>query len=209
MKDDKKKISAIFFDLGKVIVDYDLGLLEDGFSDYGSVRKGVMGDYTMKSDVGRSYMEGRINSSKFFYKTHRYFKLRIKYAEFYQVWNSMFSPYREVEEMIRDIRKKYPDIRLILVSDTNESHFEFLQKEYDILELMDHYVLSYEVGKMKPHPDMFKEAIRLSGSVAKEILYVDDRADLIKEARTMGLRAFQFTGHEQLREQLKKFDINV
>lgn len=209
MKDKEKRVKAILFDLGKVIVNYDVGLLEDGYSAYGSVPKGVMNDYIMKSDIGKSYMEGRINSSKFFYKTYRYFKLRIKYAEFYQVWNSIFSPYPEVEGIIRGIRRIYPDVRLILVSDTNEAHFEFIQKEYSVLGLMDHRVLSYKVGRMKPHPDVFKEAIRLAGAAAKEILYVDDRFDLIEAARTMGLCAYQFMGHVQLRDQLKKFNINV
>ena len=204
-----KKINAIFFDLGKVLVDYDLKILEEGYSGSGNVSEEIMNDYIMRSDIGRSYMEGRITSSKFFYLTNRYFKLRMKYLDFYRVWNSIFYPCPGMENIVKKIRNDYPDIRLILVSDTNEAHFDFIRKEYNFLELMDHFVLSYEVGKMKPHPSIFKEAIRLSGKIAKEILYVDDRADLIKAARTMGLCAFRFTGYENLRKQLGTFDILV
>jgi len=204
-----KSIKAIFFDLGKVLVNYDIKTLEDGYSEYADIPEGILNDYIMGSDIGRGYMEGKLTSSVFFRLTKRYFKMVIKYGDFYRVWNSMFYPYPEMEKILRKIRSDYPDIRLVLVSDTNESHFDFIRKEYDVLDLMDHFVLSYKVGKMKPHPSIYKEAIRLSGETAKQTFYADDRADLIKSARTMGLRAYQFTGHEKLRQELSKFDIAV
>ena len=52
-------------------------------------------------------------------------------------------------------------------------------------------------------------ALALAGTEARSVFYTDDRADLIKKARAMGIKAFQFTGYEGLREQLAKFGINV
>jgi len=121
----------------------------------------------------------------------------------------MFYPYPEMEEIVRNIKNKYPDIPLALVSDTNEAHYGFLREKYEVLGLFDHYVLSHETGKLKPHPDVYKEAMRLTGTIAKDIFYTDDRLELIKAARVLGLHAFHFTGHEALREQLAKFGVNA
>ncbi len=204
-----RKIGAIFFDLGKVIINFDMGILEKGYEPYGYVPDGRLLDYILESDNGVKYMQGEITSSQFYNKTRRYFKMKIKTEEFYRIWNSIFSPYPEVEGIVRNIKKKYPDIPLALVSDTNESHYGFLREKYEVLGLFDHYVLSHETGKLKPHPDVYKQAMRLTGTLAKDIFYTDDRPELIKAARVLGLHAFQFTGHEALREQLARFGVNA
>jgi HAD superfamily hydrolase (TIGR01509 family) len=74
---------------------------------------------------------------------------------------------------------------------------------------MDACVVSHELGKQKPDPDIFNEAMRLAGSIPKNTFYTDDRLDLIEAARVMGIRAFEFTGHESLKENLSKCGIQV
>lgn len=204
-----KSIKTIFFDLGKVIVNFDLAILEKGYAAYGYKPDGNIDEYIMGSESGTRYMEGDISSSDFYKRTRRSFKMDIKYNEFYEVWNSMFFPNPEVENIIKSIKKNYPDIALVLMSDTNEAHYNFLKERYEVLGLIDHNVLSYKVGRLKPHPDMFKEGLRLTGSLPKEVFYTDDRLELIEAARIMGIRAFQFTGHEALLADLAKVGINV
>ncbi|MBF0494174.1 MAG: HAD family phosphatase [Candidatus Omnitrophica bacterium] len=203
-------IKAIFFDLGKVVVQYDVKTLVKGYSKYAKMPgEEELGEYMMKSYQGMAYMTGRMTSSVFYTRTKKYFKMRVGYNNFYEVWNSMFFHDPEMEKYMRDIKAKYPELVFILVSDTNPGHFEFIQKEYPILELMDHFVLSYEIGELKPDPKMYTTALRLAKVLPKEAVYFDDRADLIKSARSMGIRAFQFTTCESARTALVKLGIEV
>ncbi|MFH1553062.1 MAG: HAD family phosphatase [Candidatus Omnitrophota bacterium] len=202
-------IKAILFDLGNVIVRFDAEKVEKEFGGYGKIKEGEFVDYITDSDNTNRYMEGRLTSSQFYNKTRRLFKMDIGFNEFYRVWNSMFYSYPEMEDIIKAIRKKYPDIKLVLISNTNESHYEFIREQYKILDLMNAHVVSHEVGKQKPHMDIFNEALRLAESIPKDTFYTDDRLDLIEAARVMGLRAFQFVGHDQLRKQLTKYNIHI
>ncbi|MDP8299676.1 MAG: HAD family phosphatase [Candidatus Tantalella remota] len=205
----EKTIKAIFFDLGNVIIKLVMEDLVAAFDGQGKVTNEKIIQYATESDNLDRYAEGKLTSSQFYSKTKHLFRLDMKYGEFYEAWNSMFAPYPEMEDIIRTIKKKYPQIKLILLSNTNESHFNFIRKKYKILDLMDEMVVSYEVGRQKPHPDIFKEALRVAGTMSKESFYTDDRADLIEAARVMGIRAFLFTGAEALREQLSKFNLEV
>jgi glucose-1-phosphatase len=194
----EKKVKAVFFDLGNVLVRFDVGILVKGLSPHSRVKDPDLDSYVMDSPDMNRYMEGKISSSQFYNRTKRHFRLDISYADFYRAWNSIFYPYTEVEDIVRSIKKKYPEIRLILVSNTNETHYSYLEKEYDVLEAFDEKILSHEVGCQKPDPDIFMKALAASGALPKDTFYTDDRLDLIEAARIMGIRAYQFISHDKL-----------
>ncbi|MFH1837196.1 MAG: HAD family phosphatase [Candidatus Omnitrophota bacterium] len=209
MKKDTTNIKAILFDLGNVIVKFDPAIAEEGYSKHGKIEKNTFVDYIMDpGDVDR-YMEGKLSSSKFYTKTRNKFRLDIGFKDFYEIWNSIFYPYPEMEEIVKNLKEKFPDIRLVLVSNTNEKHFIFLKENYSVLGHFDEHVLSHEVGLIKPKPGIFKQALRVGDSLAKETLYFDDRQDLIDAARIMGIKAFLFTDHKELKQQLARFNITV
>jgi putative hydrolase of the HAD superfamily len=209
VKKGNPDIKTMFFDLGKVIVNYNTDLLVEGYNRYGTIDADKYIDYLWNSKDSNSYMEGKITSSQFYTRTKRAFRMKIKYSEFYEVWNSMFWPYPEVESIIRKIKLKYPSIRLILVSNTNEAHFDFIRSKYDILEVFDEFVVSHEVGRQKPHSNIFTRALKAGKNSPKDTFYTDDISQFIKAARLMGIRAFQFTGHNNLKAQLEKLSINI
>ncbi len=209
MSEGKPGIKTMFFDLGKVIVNYDPGILVEGYRKYGKVDEKKYIDYLWGSKDANGYMEGKITSSHFYMRTKRTFRLKIKYNEFYEVWNSMFWPYPEVEDIIRKVKNKYPDIKLVLVSNTNEAHFDFIRATYDILDVFDEFIVSHKVGKQKPHAKIFTEALKAAGNPPKETFYTDDMEKFILSARSMGIRAFQFTGHRDLLSVLEKLNIRL
>jgi putative hydrolase of the HAD superfamily len=204
-----KDIKAILFDLGNVVVKLKTDALEEGYGAYSEEAKKRIEEYVLDSKNVNEYMEGKLTSSQFYERTRRLFKMDIRYQEFYRIWNSMFDHYPEVEEMIKVLKKKYPEIKLVLISNTNLAHWDHIKEEYDVLKLLDGIVVSHEVGVQKPDSGIFNEAMRLAGSAPKNTFYTDDRPDLIDAARVMGIRAFQFTGHESLRENLAKCGIQV
>jgi HAD superfamily hydrolase (TIGR01509 family) len=104
---------------------------------------------------------------------------------------------------------KYPDIKLVLVSNTNETHFDFIKREYKVLESLDHCVVSHESGSIKPHPGIYSDALKAAGVISKEAFYTDDRQDLIDAARVMGMRAHLFTDHEKFLKDLAKCGVEV
>lgn len=204
-----KKIKSILFDLGNVLIKLDFEALEKGYMEHAKFPKGSMIEYMMDSSLMNRYMEGDLNSAQFYRKTKKLFKMDINLTDFYRIWNSMFIPYPEMEELIKCVKATHPEIKMVLLSNTNEAHYEHIRDEYSVIKLMDAHLVSHEFGAQKPDPAIYKEALRLAGTLPKDTFYADDRADLIEAARLMGIRAFQFTTHEVFRAQLAKCGVIV
>ncbi|MBD3426632.1 MAG: HAD-IA family hydrolase [Candidatus Omnitrophica bacterium] len=205
----KKNIKAILFDLGNVIVDVDEVKLERSYSPHGKVSEGELVSYVKASQDANRYMEGKLSTSQFYYRARRRFRLDMKFGDFYRVWNSIFLAKSDMEDLIRNLKSSYPDVKLILISNTNEAHYRYIRDNYKILDELDGHVVSYEAGCQKPDRRIFAEAMRKAGSIPPETIYVDDRLDLIRAARVMGIHAFHFTSSEQLRADLARFGLSV
>jgi putative hydrolase of the HAD superfamily len=94
--------------------------------------------------------------------------------------------------------------RLVLLSNTSIAHFEFVQREYDVLERFDDFVLSYRVGALKPDEAIYRAALEAIHCPPGECFYTDDIAAYVEAARGYGLQAEVFTDATTLRDQLSR-----
>src|SRR5262249_62102815 len=115
---------------------------------------------------------------------------------FCHTWSSVFLPEPILsEELLMALKRKYP---LILVSNTNEAHLEFIRSNYRVLDYFDHHVLSYEVGSLKPDRRIFEHAIAASNRPAEALFFTDDREGNALAAPELGMHAHQFKTASQL-----------
>lgn len=97
---------------------------------------------------------------------------------------------------------KQREVRLVLLSNTCISHLNFVRSRWDLLNLFDHLVLSYEVGAIKPEDDIYRAALREIRCRPEECLYIDDIAAYVEKGRTFRLRGEVFTTTEKLLQAL-------
>jgi putative hydrolase of the HAD superfamily len=64
-------------------------------------------------------------------------------------------------------------------------------------------VLSYEVGAMKPAPEIYREAVAKAGCSPGEIFFTDDIAMNVEAAREHGIDAVQFQSLPQLEDDMR------
>jgi putative hydrolase of the HAD superfamily len=85
-------------------------------------------------------------------------------------------------------------LKLALVSNTASPEWLLrpVLERQGLLERLDAVVLSSEVGKRKPHPEIFHRALADVGAAAHEAMFVGDRlgADVAGAAR-VGIRTVQ------------------
>jgi putative hydrolase of the HAD superfamily len=95
-------------------------------------------------------------------------------------------------------------VRLVLLSNTSASHFKFVKETFDILEHFDDFVLSFEVGAIKPAPEIFEAALQKIECAPGECLYTDDIAEYVEAARGYSIDAEVFTGADDFAEHLRR-----
>ena len=99
-------------------------------------------------------------------------------------------------------RLKEAGYRLVVLSNTCPPHVEWITRHWDVLERFDARVFSYEVGAMKPGPEIYRVAVAAAGCEAEECFFIDDLAENVEAARREGLCGAVFVGVEPLRVAL-------
>ncbi|MGH9533954.1 MAG: HAD family hydrolase [Terriglobales bacterium] len=105
-------------------------------------------------------------------------------------------------QWLTELRRTY---RLGLLSNTNACHFGFLRREMPWLEGFDFHVLSYEVGAVKPQPEIYAAAERQAACQPGEILYFDDVPEFVAAAARRGWRAEQFADEAAARAAVHRW----
>lgn len=94
--------------------------------------------------------------------------------------------------------------RLVLLSNTCVTHFEWVRRRFDILEPFDDYVLSFEVGAVKPEEAIFWSALSRIDCAPAECFYTDDVVGYVEQGRAHGLQAEVFTDAPTLVRHLEQ-----
>lgn len=100
-------------------------------------------------------------------------------------------------------------LRLVLMSNTNAAHYEFVRERFDVLDRFDHLVLSFEVGAMKPDEPIYRAALRNIDCAPGECFYTDDIPAYVARGRDFGLHAEVFTSAQELREHLSRHGVLI
>ena len=192
----------LYFDLGKVLVDFDH---ERMFRQMGAV-VGVdsqrMRIAVQESGLQKQYELGTISGPEFHAAlcsslacTADYEQLNRAGCEIFQLNDSMLP-------VVGDLKRA--GCRMGILSNTCAPHWEYCLREFPMLrEFFDVYALSCRIGACKPEPAIFLTAAELAGVAPAEIFFTDDIAEHVVAARAVGFDAVQYTGTPALVEELR------
>jgi putative hydrolase of the HAD superfamily len=190
------KIQALLFDLGKVLIDFNFETGVQALHASCSISRDQFEEVLWDESWIRRYERGEISTTDFHDYLCRTANLQMALPDFRATWSSVFLPDLIVsEELLVALKRNYP---LILVSNTNEAHFEFVRSRYGVVDYFDRHVLSYKVGSLKPDRKIFEYAIAASNLPAEALFFTDDREENIVAAKKLGMRAHQFRSEPEL-----------
>ncbi len=197
-------VKAFLFDLGNVLVRFDHMAAARKITDGTGASPEKLFEMFFESPLVVEHDTGRISTQRFYKEVSRHIGMRISYERFLEVWNDIFVEDKEMTGLVGGLLERYP---CFLISNTNRPHFEYLRRTVPVLDRLNGWVLSYEVGHLKPNPAIYHRALELAHLPPSEIFYVDDRDDLIQAAHSMGFQTHRFGGFEALEVELKSREI--
>ena len=122
--------------------------------------------------------------------------------EFSTLFCDIFNHLPESFEIVETLKQKHH--RLMLLSNTNELHYEYLAERSSLESLFDEIILSYKVNCQKPHRQIYEILIEKADCDPREILFIDDLAENIEGAKELGIEGHQFTSVNKLRNELRE-----
>jgi len=194
-------IKTIVFDLGKVLIPFDFQRGYDRLAPYCAYEPKQIPERLRTCDLVSRFESGQVEPRPFVDEISRILESKATYDEFCGIWSSIFLPDTLVpEELVIALKKRY---RMLVLSNTNAIHFPMVREAYPILSHFDDYILSYEVGALKPESKIYQAAIAKAQARPEEMFFTDDIAAYVEGAKLHGIDAVQFQNAEQTVRDLK------
>lgn len=197
-----KVIKTVIFDLGKVIVPFDFKRGYRAMAELCSYPAEDIPKRIGSTDLVVRFEEGKVAPAEFVEQLCGILNVQMEYERFCQMWSCIFLPETLIpESLLEGLRRRY---RLLLLSNTNAIHFEMIRENYPLIKHFHEYILSYEVGAMKPSPRIYEAAIASAGCEPQECFFTDDIPEYVAGAKKAGIDAVQFESASQIERELSK-----
>lgn len=202
----ERKVRAIIFDIGRVLIRIDLGRAMKGMASGLSLSAEELWSAIENDPRWKDWQEGRISARDWHLHMQRRFGGSVTFEEFTANWNLVLDPEPiHGQEFFEKLSKKY---RLALLSNTDPIHVAHMEKQYDFFSYFPARIYSCSVGATKPSPIIFREALRACRARAEEAVYVDDIAEYVTAAQQLGMAGIQFKSPEQLVASLQELGLH-
>ena len=177
----------IIFDLGGVLVGFDRQRSIDAFERIGC---GKVADYIRDhrtEDLFYRIELGEISTHDFCEEVRQMTATNADDEAIIHAWNVLLTPVTENRlQRLRELREK--GHRLFLLSNTNDMHWQYCGHQLD--GCFERVFLSYEMRLAKPDTAIFTEVLRQADIDAHDTLFIDDNADNIAAAASLGIKTF-------------------
>lgn len=195
---------VIYFDLGKVLVDFDWREAVQKMARLSPVTQDNLFEILTSSSPAMAYELGNISSENFF----KWLKEKISFqapAEHLRLlWSDIFTPIHAHIRIAQALSRRYP---LGLISNTNEAHAAHVDSKFHFFKLFSSRVFSFEAGRLKPQRAMYEFAAAQFDVGVSEILLIDDLEANVQGARASGWQAIHYTKDKDLLDELKKLNM--
>lgn len=208
-----ENIKNIIFDLGDVILNIDVPIASLSFAKLSGREQAEILTIFKENDLFRQFETGLLDEASFRNLIRKLVDSPDWTDEMIDTaWNSLLldMPVERVE-LLKTLRSKY---RLFLLSNTSSIHITQVNKILEAAtgvknldELFDKVYLSYEMGIMKPDPDIYLQVLKEQNIKAEDTLFLDDNADNIKSAAQLGINTILVQKPVTILEYLKDYAV--
>ena len=187
---------ALVFDIGNVLVTFDFTRASRIVAAKSDVDAGVV--LKTISEIKDELESGRMGEDEFFSKAMRMVGFRGEREEFELAWCDIFEENTPMRETLDALPK---DLRLILLSNTNEPHKRWLLGRFGVFKCFEGGVFSHEAKCMKPDDGIYRQLMEGFGLEPGSTFYIDDLPANIEAGRRWGLASHQYAPSEHARFQ--------
>ncbi len=116
------------------------------------------------------------------------------------------TPYPEMIELVRQLKAKY-GLKIIVLSNEARELNAYRIRTFKLDGFIDAFVSSCFVHLRKPDADIFRLALDIAQTPARQIIYIENTAMFVQIADGMGIRGILHTDCRSTRAQLSAFGL--
>ncbi len=191
---------VIIFDLGKVLVDFDYTIAARKIAARSAKSPKDLHAFLGSSPILVEYESGRLTRRQFFEAVGQAIGFHGGLEEFGGHFADIFTEMHGTIALHADLRRR--GFQTFMFSNTNDLAVEHIRRNFPFFSQFDGYILSYEVGAMKPWPEIYAAMEKLTGRRGTDLVYLDDRLENIEAGAARGWRAVLHESPDKSRQAL-------
>jgi FMN phosphatase YigB (HAD superfamily) len=196
---------VLIFDLGKVLVDFDYSVAAKKIAARSQKPRGDLHAFLSTSPHLMDFESGRMTRRQFFEAIRDAIGFHGDLAEFGAYFADIFTEMPEMIALHAELRRG--GYKTYILSNTNDLAVEHVRQRFPFFKEFDGYILSYEVGSLKPEPEIYQALEKMTGKRGGDLVYIDDRPENIEAGAARGWRAVLHESAEKTRRALKGWKI--
>jgi FMN phosphatase YigB (HAD superfamily) len=195
-------IDTVISDLGNVLLRFDNGVFYRSLGAFtGRPVEEIRAVTHDNLDLLTLFERGVISPVDFFKNAGDLLGLTAGYEEFFAAYTrGVFTLDPDVLDLYRRLKAR---CRMVLLSNTDIIRWTHSKAAFPEILLFDAYVLSFDVGEVKPQPGIFREALRTVGASPERTVFIDDLAANVAAAIRLGMNGIVFTGAGEAETRLR------
>jgi putative hydrolase of the HAD superfamily len=148
-----------------------------------------------------THEEDKITFNEYLDRVVFYQKRPFTRAEFRRFMFAQSKPYAEMIELVRNLKAKY-GLKIMVVSNESRELNAHRISTFKLSGFVDAFISSCFVGLRKPDADIFKLALDIAQTPARQIVYLENTALFVQIAEGMGIRGLLHTDYQSTRAKL-------
>jgi glucose-1-phosphatase len=198
---------AIIFDIGRVLIRVDISRAMAGLASGLALTPEETWSAIEKDPRWLDWQEGRMSPRDWHLHLSKRLGGSLTFEQFTEIWNRALAPEPIQSELFLErLSKSY---RLALLSNTDPIHMSQEEKRFPFFRFFPIRIYSFRVGASKPHPLIYREALRACQVRAGEAIYIDDVAAYVQAAQRLGMAGVVFQSPEQLQTDLRSLGVDL
>jgi putative hydrolase of the HAD superfamily len=191
-----KKVKALLFDLGGVIVDLDYKKTASAFENIGLKNAEKAYSQFNQTNLFNDFETGHISGEEFLAEVRKKITTQVSSSEITKAWNSMILGFQQAK--LKEIIKLSEKVPCYLLSNTNEIHLSYIEQLLQemgfkhFLNVFKSCYFSHQIRKRKPHKETFEWVLHQMNYDAQDVLFIEDSPQHIKGAKSAKLNTFYF-----------------
>jgi FMN phosphatase YigB (HAD superfamily) len=183
--------SAVIFDLGRVMVDFDYGRGAQGLAALSAVDTEEVRRWIDQSTWLIQLETGLITEQEFFEVVSRGIQFRGSFNDFARIFGDIFEPIHEMIHVQSQLIAR--GIPTYAFSNTNGLAVAHIQASYPFFNRFTDTVCSHNHKSMKPHSTIYEVLERVSGKRGADLIYLDDRLENVEAGAARGWQTIHVT----------------
>ena len=190
----------VVFDVGKVLVDFSFTEFQNFLIENGAELKGTQ-EFIERTSL-YDFEKGFINEAQYLYLVNSILKKKLLNTEIKNKWENIFIPIERMINFAKEVSEKTPTY---LLSNTNPTHWAYLEKNYGITDFVQGFLTSHDAGAMKPENKIYGTFIEKFDLIPEELIFIDDLEANILAAKELGWNVVHHVDIDRTIEEVREF----